>query len=72
MSIATRVRRLEAASGARDAGPCRWCSGIWIYPDQFPTVDGVRPPKPTCERPGTCPGRGLLIDLSGGEEDPCD
>jgi hypothetical protein len=71
MSLSTRVTKLEAGSRERGAQPCRWHSGIWIYPDQFPPVDGARPPKPTCEAPGTCPGGGLLIDLSGDEEDGC-
>jgi hypothetical protein len=71
MSVNARVRRLEAGSqrGARQT--CRRCSGIWIYPDQFPPVDGVQPPKPTCEAPGQCPGGGLLIDLSGDERASC-
>jgi hypothetical protein len=68
MSIHTRVRRLEVVARGRAGQPCRWCSGIWVYPDQFPPVDGIRPPKPMCERPGACPGGGLLIDLSGDEE----
>ena len=68
MTLRIRVSKLEAVSREQGSRPCRWHSGIWIYPDQFPPVDGVQPPKPTCERPGNCPGGGLLIDLSDDEE----
>ena len=67
-NLVRRVRKLEAASRDREAQPCRWCSGIWIYPDDFPPVHGVQPPEPACEAPGTCPGGGLLIVLSSNEE----
>jgi hypothetical protein len=68
-ALGRRVTKLEAGSRDRAAQPCRWCSGVWIYPDQFPHVDGVQPPKPTCERPGACPGGGLLVDLSGDDHE---
>jgi hypothetical protein len=74
MTLGARVMKLEAASRERGARPCRWHTRIWIYPDQFTPIDGVQPPKPTCEAPGTCPGGGLLIDLSDCDEEetrPC-
>jgi hypothetical protein len=58
MGLNTRIHPLVAAARVRAAQPCRWCSSIWIYCDQFPPVDGVQPP---CQEPATYPG------LTGGQ-----
>ena len=68
MNLSARITRLEAATRERQAQPCRWCSTYWTHPDDFPSVDGVRPQVPECERPGECPGGGLLIVIGEGAD----
>jgi hypothetical protein len=69
MSLDARVKKLEALSREWAAQPCRWCRSSWSYPADFPPVDGVRPPQPVCERPGECPGGGLLIVIGDGDDE---
>ena len=64
MNLGARITRLETVTRERQAQPCRWCGTSWSYPDDFPPLDGVRPPMPTCEAPERCPGGGLLVVIS--------
>ena len=68
MTLGTRITRLEAMTRERQDPACRWCSTYWTYPDDFPPVNGVRPPVPACEAPERCPGGGLLVVISNGED----